>query len=537
MSYKTNPKALRLGISSNWTYKSHGPSPNLHLDHKLASYVTNLVEYVVPQAPQRAKTKGRYLRHFSASPGIQGKTLVLRGEDRIHLVIYFYLNLNGADDRQRRSLHRNLGHIAWLLTQDSGYRVELVALNYFVFFWRMRLFTGRRIYRKLRSRVKRCISRHSFLRRERLCYTAYAYRVRRIRRAVRSFRRERYFGRTFYPMVAAFLSEEFDGDMAAKTIALELQILRVYHRRFMRYIRRLMTMGFHHWHRTSLLEGMRVEVRGRMTDYRRQVRRAQTKSFRFGTLKKGFLRVEAGHCRHLAYNRYGVISVSILHQTRPVEGERWEDRTLQTPLRAFSLRETLEDWAEGADTPLPPSLSLRHPTYEMDPLAVVDNHRRMEYLWGRRREGKLGEKEGAELAQQPPLELVNRFVYYRERLRWRAALHSRPHRAVILLRPYRLTEGTAYSQTHHFPLDRGRLAPFQLQLQRLQQLGQRLRQGLPRRGAEIPPTPPQRWGATLPVAETAAPFPRTSPLLTSSSGSHPWRRQRRRSIPDTSAPW
>src|SRR6185369_1327766 len=133
----------------------------------------------------------------------------------------------------------------------------------------------------------------------------------------------------------------------------------------------------------------RVEVRGRMTDYRRQVRRAQTKSFRFGTLKKGSLRVEAGHFRHLAYNRYGVISVSILHQTRPVEAERWEDRNLQTPLRAFSLRETLEEWADARDAPLSPALTIAHPTYGTDPLGLVDNHRRVEYLRERQRRGEL----------------------------------------------------------------------------------------------------------------------------------------------------
>ena len=35
-----------------------------------------------------------------------------------------------------------------------------------------------------------------------------------------------------------------DLDMAAKTIALELQILRIKHRRFMYYARRMLDMGF-----------------------------------------------------------------------------------------------------------------------------------------------------------------------------------------------------------------------------------------------------------------------------------------------------
>jgi hypothetical protein len=65
-----------------------------------------------------------------------------------------------------------------------------------------------------------------------------------------------------------------------------------------------------------------MEVRGRLTDHRRQVRRAQTRVFRLGTLKKSSLLPEASHCRYLAYNRYGVISVSITHQQYPLEAER-----------------------------------------------------------------------------------------------------------------------------------------------------------------------------------------------------------------------
>ena len=71
-----------------------------------------MVEHVVPQAPQRAKTKGRFLKKFAASPGIQGKTFVLRGSNHVQLVIYFYLNLNGAEEHQRRDLFRNFSNIA-----------------------------------------------------------------------------------------------------------------------------------------------------------------------------------------------------------------------------------------------------------------------------------------------------------------------------------------------------------------------------------------------------------------------------------------
>ena len=45
-------------------------------------------------------------------------------------------------------------------------------------------------------------------------------------------------------MVAAFMSHPFDGDLVARSVALELQILRVHHKRFIRYVRRFVGLGF-----------------------------------------------------------------------------------------------------------------------------------------------------------------------------------------------------------------------------------------------------------------------------------------------------
>lgn len=74
-------------------------------------YMANLVEHVVPQAPQRVKTKGRYSHRAAVGPGVQGRQLVLRTGRHLTLVTHYYLNVEAADERQKRALERNVSHL------------------------------------------------------------------------------------------------------------------------------------------------------------------------------------------------------------------------------------------------------------------------------------------------------------------------------------------------------------------------------------------------------------------------------------------
>jgi len=97
-------------------------------------YVTNLVEHAVPQAPQRAKTKGRTIAKPAVAPGLQGRTLAVRGGSSVTVLICYYLSLDGAETAQVKDMELNLRQIRWLLAQESGYRVVLLAFNYFLYF-------------------------------------------------------------------------------------------------------------------------------------------------------------------------------------------------------------------------------------------------------------------------------------------------------------------------------------------------------------------------------------------------------------------
>lgn len=195
------------------------------------------MEHAVPQAPQRAKTKGRTLAKPAVAPGLQGRTLAVRGGGSVTVMICYYLSLDGAETAQVEDMERNLRNIRWLLAQESGYRVVLMTFNYFLYFWRMRLMRGRRRRSRGSGSIRRAIDKFNFLTQERLAYAAQTHRVRRTRKALRRWRRQRFHQRSFYPICASFLAADFDGALAAKVIAMELQILRIYHKRYMRYMR------------------------------------------------------------------------------------------------------------------------------------------------------------------------------------------------------------------------------------------------------------------------------------------------------------
>ena len=189
------------------------------------------------------------------------------------------------------------------------------------------------------------------------------------------------------------------------------------------------------------------------------MRRAQTKTYRWGSLKKADLRVEASHCRHLAYNRYGVIGVSLTFQQRIRVAERWEDRSAQSPLRAFALKGLLEQLGQERQVLPHPEQSLRHETYGQAAPGVLD-------------------AAVSGVGADTGLERFNRHCYYRERLGHFHRESRKPYqRPLLLLRPLFSDLEEGFANPHRFPVQEASLASFQLTLRRQQQ-HRRLRQGL-----------------------------------------------------------
>lgn len=63
-------------------------------------------------------------------------------------------------------------------------------------------------------------------------------------RYLKRFKKNKFYNRTFYPIISAFNFQEFDSHIAAKTIALELQILRKQHKKFLYFIKKFIGVCF-----------------------------------------------------------------------------------------------------------------------------------------------------------------------------------------------------------------------------------------------------------------------------------------------------
>jgi hypothetical protein len=250
-----------------------------------------------------------------------------------------------------------------------------------------------------------------------------------------------------------------------------------------------------------------------MTDHRRQVRRSQIKTWRWGCIKKSDLRVEANHHRQLAYNRYGVISVSFTYQQQALAAESWEDRLALTPLRAFTLRSLVERVGEERDQPLPATLGLlQNSAYLAEPFAVLDRSAALERLQSQRRQPEAA----ALLGQLPALELLNRCGYYQYRLeeRRRRLQRGSNHLPLLRARPVLHTPTQGYSPRYRTPLERANLAALPSLLQRKSQQRRQRREGQPWQGAQLGVSP-RSWAENQDRRGTAQTLhPKLPPRLT-----------------------
>lgn len=350
MSYKTNAKSLRLGITHQWFYKAHGPIADFHVDHKIKQYIQNLVEYVVPQAPKNTKTKNKKVKKFPIQPGVQGKTIALRTASEICIISFFYLNYDGATPKQIDQFHNNISRIKWILHEETKCNINIRLINYFMFFWRYEGFLGLARSRRLHKKFALCAKDHSILKLERAYYNLVKSKINKIKRRIpRTFKRQRYYRRSIQPLISSFLFFDFDSDIAAKTVAFELQILRIEHKKFMYYVRRFFKVSFKLWNHYKLMEGMQIKINGRLTNYRRQARRTQTKVYKMGLIKKSNSGCESSHSISVGYNRYGVISVQITYQLTSLYAERWSERSPYSPYNIFSLKEIIEKCVQNWD--------------------------------------------------------------------------------------------------------------------------------------------------------------------------------------------
>ena len=139
--------------------------------------------------------------------------------------------------------------------------------------------------------------------------------------------------------------------------------------------------------------------------------------------------------------------------------ERWEDRSAQSPLRAFALKGLLEQLGQERQVLPDPEHSLRHETYGRAAPGVLD-------------------PAVSGVGADTGLERFNRHCYYQERLGHFHRESRKPYqRPLLLLRPMFSDLEEGFANPHRFPVQEASLASFQLALRRQQQR-RRQRQGL-----------------------------------------------------------
>jgi hypothetical protein len=177
------------------------------------------------------------IRKPPVQPGIQGRTVVMDTPQSVIILVYFYLNYVELNEEQSRSLETNFNRLLFVTFSELG-NTKTFFCNYFDFFFFTDAFTNAK---GIAKHIKRKIS--DFYKRKPEAKLALTFgknkleALQSIRNGVARFRRQQYVKRSLKPIASAFFFNDCDSDLLVRIIAFELQILRVFHRRFLNFIR------------------------------------------------------------------------------------------------------------------------------------------------------------------------------------------------------------------------------------------------------------------------------------------------------------
>ena len=264
--------------------------------------------------------------------------------------MYYYLNFDGADSYQVNKFEKTLADFRWTLNQETGYTIHLYTLNYYRLFWKIETFFGMNMPFWVKNKIQRAIEINPNLKTQKKMLTPIFFKYKTLRWILKRYRKEQYYKRAIPPMLSAFIFSDFDVDILTRAIAFELQILRVFHQKFIWFVLNFFKIWFTKFNNASnRLEALVMKIKGRLTLKRRQIPRSNLKIYRFGKIKRSDQGKEAGHALYFAYNRYGVISVSISYQkktfvsqnTTTLESKISNKLLIETSLKNFGLKQQI----------------------------------------------------------------------------------------------------------------------------------------------------------------------------------------------------
>jgi hypothetical protein len=64
---------------------------------------------------------------------MQGRTLISRSQDQVVILLYFYLNYDGATEKQISTFETSIRDLAVTLHKETNYNIKMRVMNYFMF--------------------------------------------------------------------------------------------------------------------------------------------------------------------------------------------------------------------------------------------------------------------------------------------------------------------------------------------------------------------------------------------------------------------
>lgn len=314
MSYRTNALGRRLSYKTLWVSPAYFKHPKDFLvDFRLKAFIRSVFNTTIKPAAKNRHTKTKTVLGYrpKSHPVIMGEIQILRKVSSIFFVINYFLMEEGVHSRRFTKLEFKILKGKIFLEKILQKKIHLLFNNYYHYVLNAMVFVHPKKYIRILAQklLLKNFSKIFGIRFQNL-YANLGYFMQIFEKRFSRYRRNNYFERIFFPIISLFYMKKFDVTLLAKVIALELQTLRKFHVPFLEFVHKLLKAFFKSLNKNKLL-GIQIFVKGRMTFYRRQVRRKQKKIYNVGFIKRSCIEANTTSSSEISYNRYGIMNVLV----------------------------------------------------------------------------------------------------------------------------------------------------------------------------------------------------------------------------------
>ena len=316
MSYRTKALAARLGYTCKWSTNTvYTKKQDLLVDFRIKNYILSLMKNTIKFSPKNKNTKSEKKLGFIPKyhPVIVGDVVIKKTNFNYNIIIHYFLSEEGVPLALQRKYALRLLKGKTFLQKLYNCKINYIFYNYYDPILAINILHHKNS--KIRRKANYILSNTFSPIHEYNTIIAKQYDLLReqIIIAETKFKRYKvnnYFDRVFYPLFILFFYDKFDVTLVARLIAMELENLRKFHAIFLKFVKEILTHCFEHFG-YKRLNGIQIKVRGRVTSFRRQIRRKQKKYINIRLIKRSHLNTQSTHFFETSYNRYGSIGIEV----------------------------------------------------------------------------------------------------------------------------------------------------------------------------------------------------------------------------------